>query len=155
MREFTDDEILSILRKNTSRSGSGMLIGTDIVSVDCAAGTALVRFTATPQFVNPIHLVHGGLLTAMLDETMGTAAAAKARLKLAFPTLDIRVSFLSPAKPGTLYCEGRALEIGRSIAFLEGTLRDESGRHIAEATATAAVIESPKRTARYEPPPGP
>ena len=82
---------------------------------------------------------------AMLDEAMAMAAIAKVRLRYSFPTLDLRVVFLGRAQAGPLIGEGRVVEMGRTVAFLEGQLRNEEGTLLAEATATATVADPPRR----------
>jgi acyl-coenzyme A thioesterase PaaI-like protein len=54
------------------------------------------------------------------------------------------VSFLSPARPGKLVGEGRVIQLGKSIAFLEGSLTDAAGTLIARATASARLVEAEK-----------
>ena len=49
------------------------LLGFDLVAVDPDAGTIEVGFTATDQFRNPVGDVQGGILGAMLDDTLGRA----------------------------------------------------------------------------------
>src|SRR5581483_6392636 len=49
------------------------LLGWTLVSVDPARGEIRVRFEAKPDFLNPAGTVQGGILTAMLDDTMGPA----------------------------------------------------------------------------------
>ena len=55
---------------------SAALLGWELVAVDPEAGTIEVAFTATEQFLNPIGVIQGGLLAAMLDDTMGPALVA-------------------------------------------------------------------------------
>jgi acyl-coenzyme A thioesterase PaaI-like protein len=53
------------------------------------------------------------------------------------------VSFVRPARPGTLIGEGRVVSRGRTIAFLAGELSTAAGELVATATATAYI--SPAR----------
>jgi len=52
------------------------LLGWKLQAIDPEEGTIRVEFDARPDFVNPLGTVQGGILTAMLDDTMGPAAAA-------------------------------------------------------------------------------
>jgi uncharacterized protein (TIGR00369 family) len=103
-------------------------------------GHVRVRFTAREEFNNPQGNVQGGFLAAMLDDTMGPALFTLLPLDQFAPTLEMKVSFLRPAKVGTLIAEGRVVHRTRSIAFLEGTLSDEAGELIATGTATARIM---------------
>ena len=59
-----------------------------------------MEFQATEQFLNPMGAIQGGFLTAMLDETMGPAAISALPAGQGVPTLELKVSFIRPARPG-------------------------------------------------------
>ena len=51
-------------------------------------------------------------------------------------TIEIKTSFLAPARPGRLVCEGHVVHKDAAVAFAQATLRDESGKPVAAATAS-------------------
>jgi molybdopterin converting factor subunit 1 len=104
-------------------------------------GHVRMEFTASEQFLNPAGVVQGGFITAMLDDTMGPAAIAQLGPGHFAPTLELKVSFLRPVGPGRLVADGRVVHMGKSVAFLEGSLADEEGNLVATATATARVVK--------------
>ena len=104
-------------------------------------GQMRFEFNATEQFLNPAGVVQGGFITAMLDETMGPAALAALGPGHMVPTLELKVSFLRPVRPGRLVADARVVHRGRSVVFLESSLRDEDGTLLATATATARIVE--------------
>jgi molybdopterin converting factor subunit 1 len=104
-------------------------------------GHVRMEFTATEQFLNPAGVVQGGFITAMLDDTMGPAAVAQLGAGHFAPTLELKVSFLRPVGPGRLIGDGRVVHMGKSVAFLEGSLTDDDGNVVATATATARVVK--------------
>ena len=109
------------------------------MAVDPEAGTIEVAFTATKQFLNPIGVIQGGLLAAMLDDTLGPALVATLGPGQFAPTADLHVQFLRPAYPGRLIGRGRIVRRGKDIAFMAGELLDDSGQIVAAATATALI----------------
>ena len=115
------------------------LLGWELVSVDPEAGTIEVAFTATEQFLNPVGVIQGGLLAAMLDDTLGPALVAMLSPGQFAATTDLHVQFLRPARPGRLTGHGRVVHRGRDIAFLAGELLGDSGQIVAAATATAKI----------------
>jgi uncharacterized protein (TIGR00369 family) len=115
------------------------LLGWKLVAVDPEAGTIEVAFIATEQFLNPIGVVQGGLLAAMLDDTLGPALVATLGPGQFAPTADLHVQFLRPARPGRLTGRGRVVRRGKDIAFMAGELSDDSGQVVAAATATAQI----------------
>jgi uncharacterized protein (TIGR00369 family) len=103
-------------------------------------GTIRVRFTARPEFANPLGVVQGGFLAATLDDTLGPALQSTLAPDPFAPTLELKVNFISPARPGALIPEGRVASRGGSVALLAGELRSEDGALVATATATARIV---------------
>jgi uncharacterized protein (TIGR00369 family) len=75
---------------------------------------------------------------------MGPAAFIMSKGAAYSPTIDMHVSFLAPAKVGTLIAEGQVVQMGKTIAFLAGKLMDEQGNVLAMATASARIVASAK-----------
>jgi uncharacterized protein (TIGR00369 family) len=119
-------------------------LGWTLRAIDAEAGTIEIGFTAGEPFLNPTGAVQGGFLAAMLDDTMGPAVFAMGKGAIFAPTIDLHVSFLKPARPGAFVGKGRVVSLGKSIAFLEGELFDETGVLVARATATARVMDAAK-----------
>jgi uncharacterized protein (TIGR00369 family) len=115
------------------------LLGFRLRQVDPQAMTIEVEFTATAAFLNPAGHVQGGILAAMLDDTMGPALVASLDADEWAPTTDLHVQFLLPARPGRLTGRGRVVRRGRGTAFLAGELSDDSGHVVATGIATATV----------------
>jgi len=121
---------------------AAVLLGFELVSIDPHAGTIEVAFNATEQFLNPAGTIQGGLLAAMLDDTLGPALVATLSRGEWAPTTDLHVQFLSPARPGRIVGRGRVVRRGGQVAFMTGELRDENGNVLATAIATAAIRRS-------------
>jgi uncharacterized protein (TIGR00369 family) len=117
-------------------------LGWALEEVDPAAGTIRVAFEAPPEFRNPMGNVQGGFLAAMLDDTLGPALVATLGPDQFAPTVELKVNFLRPARPGRLVGSGRVVHRGGTIAFLEGDLRDAEGTVVATATATARIVKA-------------
>ncbi len=60
------------------------------------------------------------------------------------PTLEMKVSFLRPARAGALIAEGSVVHQSRSFMHVEGKLMTEDGELVATETATL-VVQSPKQ----------
>jgi uncharacterized protein (TIGR00369 family) len=115
------------------------LLGFELRAIDPEAMTIEVGFTATDDFANPVGDVQGGMLCAMLDDTLGPALVATLGDGEWAPTTDLHVQFLAPARPGPLVARGRVVRRGRSIAFLAGELSDPDGQVVATGVATATI----------------
>lgn len=120
------------------------LLGWEMVHARPAEGWVRIRFEGRSQFRNPAGSIQGGILAAMLDDTMGPAVFAMTEGALYTVTTDMNVSYMAPAKVGPIFGEGRVVHLGKSIAFLEAELRDETGLLIARATSTARLVPAEK-----------
>jgi uncharacterized protein (TIGR00369 family) len=118
---------------------AAVLLGWHLEQVDPDAGTIEVSFTATEQFLNPVGVVQGGFLAAMLDDTLGPALVATLGPGQFAPTIDLQMQFVRPARPGRLVGRGRITHRGTEVAYLAGELLDDSGRLVATATAAARI----------------
>jgi uncharacterized protein (TIGR00369 family) len=117
------------------------LLGWKVLEAEPGSGRIRVQFEATHEFTNPIGNVQGGILAAMLDDTLGPALATTFSGQEFAPTLELKINFIRPAKPGTLIGTGRVVHRGGTVAFLEGSLQDAAGNLIATATATARLVQ--------------
>ncbi|MGJ7458046.1 PaaI family thioesterase [Halomonas sp. MA07-2] len=77
-------------------------------------------------------LVHGGVLTMLLDTVCGSAVLRGLPEPEVCPTLDLRVDHFRPALAGlALYAEARVVRVTASVVFTEGTLWQEEGKPVA------------------------
>ncbi|HKW90937.1 MAG TPA: PaaI family thioesterase [Methylomirabilota bacterium] len=116
------------------------LLGWKLEHIDPESGSIRVQFEGKREFLNPVGSIQGGILAAMLDDTLGPAAAAALGGDAFAQTLELKTSFLRPARPGPLFGDARVVHRGRDIVFLEGSLSSADGTVVATATATARVI---------------
>jgi acyl-coenzyme A thioesterase PaaI-like protein len=54
------------------------------------------------------------------------------------------VNFLAPAKPGPIIGEAEVTQLGKTVAFVEGSLMSEDGTVLARATTCARLVEAAK-----------
>ena len=113
-------------------------LGLDIIAYDLDAHTVELGFEGRPEFANPIGIVQGGFLSAMLDDCMGLASATVLNVGEFAPTLALTVQFHRPAKIGKLRGVGRVAMRGKDIFHLAGELF-QNDKLVATATATATI----------------
>lgn len=118
------------------------LLGWRLLDARPAEGWIRVGFEGKPEFCNPAGFVQGGLLSAMLDDTMGPAVLVMSEGRLYTTTISMTVNFLAPAKPGPIVGEAKVTQLGKTIAFVEGKLTAEDGTLLATATATERLLEA-------------
>ncbi|WP_166971726.1 PaaI family thioesterase [Brevibacterium atlanticum] len=139
MTESREGPFWDVVRGDTEPPAAAKTLGWELIEVDPERSMITVAFDAGENFLNPVGVVQGGFIAAMLDDTLGPALVATLSPTQFAPTADLHVQFLRPAHPGRLIGRGRVERRGKDIAFLSGELIDESGRTVASATATSVI----------------
>jgi uncharacterized protein (TIGR00369 family) len=120
------------------------LLGWQVLDAKPAEGWLKLRFEGKPDFCNPAGFIQGGILTAMLDDTMGPAVLVMTEGKSYTTTVSLTVNFLASAKPGPIIGEATVTQLGKTIAFVEGKLTAEDGTLLATATAVERLLDASK-----------
>lgn len=103
-------ELEILLQQYGPKPPIATLLNTRIIAFDAKAGTIAVTFEGQEAWTNPHGGLQGGMVAALLDETMGallTFVLFPARRGL---TLELKVSMLRPARPGPLMADGRVVQ---------------------------------------------
>ncbi|PMR73936.1 PaaI family thioesterase [Billgrantia endophytica] len=88
-------------------------------------------------------LVHGGVLTMLLDTVCGSAVLCSLPAPEVCPTLDLRVDHYRPALARLpIMARARVLRVTESIVFTEGILWQEPERPIARGTGNFVRLGS-------------
>jgi uncharacterized protein (TIGR00369 family) len=141
MASMNGRELLqAILDGQLPRPPIADLIGAHLTSI--GEGVAVFECTPDESTYNPIGLVHGGLLCTLLDSAAGCAVHTLLPAGVGYSSIEIKVSFMSAvrADSGKLVVEGRALRVGRQIAFAEAHARTATGKLVGHATSSLAVM---------------
>ena len=106
-----------------------------------------LRLPYRPELIgNPYTgVIHGGVLTVLLDQTLGTASLCCDRVEtMITPTLDLRIDHLdtAPAGQDILAC-ARVYKATRRILFVEGFAYCQS-RDEPIARATGSWVQMPE-----------
>jgi uncharacterized protein (TIGR00369 family) len=105
-------------------------------------GESVIEWDAGPDYCFPAPsgpIVHGGLVTTILDTAMGGACWSLLTDDESFLTADLRVEFMRSARPGTLRAEGRVVQRNRRVAFCSGELYDVDGALLASSRCTQII----------------
>jgi uncharacterized protein (TIGR00369 family) len=127
---------------NFPRPPCAELLGWHLLDARPEEGWIKLAFDGKPEFCNPAGFIQGGMLSAMLDDTMGPAVLVMSEGRLYTATVSMTVNFLSPAKPGTIVGEATVTQLGKTIAFVEAKLMAEDGTVLATATASERLLEA-------------
>ena len=117
-----------------------------------APGEAWSSLPYRPVFVGDTGtgVLHGGVVTAMLDESCGMAVQLALDGTRAIATLDLRIDYQKPATPGLdIKAHSFCNRVTRSIAFVRSTAYQDS-EDDPVATATACFMLGANRTNMLE-----
>lgn len=108
-------------------------------------GEAVIEWDAPVEYCfhgssGPI--VHGGLVTTLLDTAMGGAAHSLLDGGETFLTADLHAQFLRPTRPGTLHATGRVVHRTKRMMFCVADLLDAEGNHLASARCTQVLLRA-------------
>ena len=137
---------------NAMRSGSvpippaANLVGLTIV--EATPGRVVFTLEPAEYHYNTVGVVHGGIVSTLLDTAMGCAIFATLPAGTGYTTVELHVNFLRPitAQTGMLRCEGEPIHVGRTIATAQGRLVDAGGKLYAHGTTTCAILRGEDAT---------
>jgi uncharacterized protein (TIGR00369 family) len=135
--------INTALDKLAVPSGS-RLLGWQMLDARPEDGWIRLGFDGKSDFCNPAGFVHGGFLSAMLDDAMNQAAFVKAEGKAYPTTISMTVNYLAPAKVGPVIVEASVTLFGKTIVFTEARLMAAGGGLLATSTGSVRMIDTAK-----------
>ncbi|MBI1362074.1 MAG: hotdog fold thioesterase [Alphaproteobacteria bacterium] len=121
MSEPTSDTVSEIDGHLVTDVPHAAAIGMRVISA--GDGDAVCFVPYDPRFVgNPeTGVVHGGLVTTLLDNTCGIAVTSKTGLHGQIATLDLRIDYMKPADAGkSILARAECFKVTRNIAFVRG-----------------------------------
>jgi uncharacterized protein (TIGR00369 family) len=108
------------------------------------AGHARLEYEAGRHMCHSGGVVQGGFISGWLDAAMAHAVIAQHGLEMTPMSLELKVSFFAPARPGRVFAEAWVEKAGRSTCFTEARLVDPHGVVLAKASSTIRLIPRAK-----------
>ena len=141
---FSDQRNLAQIAKMWNHRGRGLITEMNLKIEKVAIDGVLVRMPFNPSFCTDEDktLLHGGVLTALLDSVFGLANFVAIDGISSMATLDLRVDYLRPAKSrADVMVRAECYRQTRHIAFNSGSIWfDEPDQaEVARGTASFAL----------------
>lgn len=102
---------------------------------NAAAGEVTLRFEVRREMTNPYGNIHGGMMSALIDETIGWAVVSLESPQH-YTSLNLNIDFLFAIREGdSLLATGRVVRAGKKIVHAECLVEDLQGRLLAKASS--------------------
>jgi acyl-CoA thioesterase len=102
-------------------------------------GRAVIEYAVGPQMCHSGGVAQGGFVCGWIDAAMAHASLSIAP-EMTPMSLELKVSYFAPARPGRVVAEGWIERRGRATCFAEGRLLDPEGKVLAKASSTIRLI---------------
>ena len=119
-------------------------LGIELTRIDGEAAEA--RLPCKPEFLGDVErqLIHTGVITTLIDSICGIALLAHIGKPTRVATLDLRVDYLRPSRPGKdLICRAECYRLTEQIAFMRASVWQDD-----PATPVASCLAAFMRTGR-------
>ena len=126
-----------------ARGGWAEPYGITVTTVE--AGHVVLEFEASEKHHQPNGVVQGGVLTAIADAAMGMAGMTIQEIGWANTTIELKINFIRPVVRGLVKAEGRVVQAGKTVLFLEASVTNEEGKLAALATSSVLAFQLPPR----------
>ena len=105
-------------------------------------GAISVELDPEVRHYNPLGVVHGGVISTLLDTAAGCAVHSTLAAGEGYTSLDLTVKFLRPVttESGRLRAVGEVIQRGRRTALAQAQLFDGSGKLVAHATSSCMIF---------------
>ena len=113
--------------------------------IECEEGRTRLRGRPGREHYNPISTVHGGWIASALDSALASCVHTLLPVGSGFTTAEFKVNIVRPLteETGDVFCEGKVIHFGRSLATSEARLTTEGGKLIAHGVETCAIFLLP------------
>ena len=124
----------------SAEQGFRELVGTELA--EAGDGRAVVRMRAEDRHLNPGGTVHGGAISTLVDVSMAEALNAAVADEGERPvTVEVKVNYMAPGKPGAIASTARVRKGGKRVTVVEAeVVQEEDGEVVALATGTYTVV---------------
>lgn len=135
------DDVIQIMLENIPHVRD---IGLQAVALDRDRVT--LKLEMQDHFIGNIDtgVIHGGIVTVVLDTACGMVVMSSMKEILPFATLDLRLDYLKQARPReAIYASAHCYKMTRSVAFTRGVAYQDSPDDPIANCVGSFMIQSP------------
>jgi len=123
-----------MLQGRLALSPYDLLVGLRILEV--AAGRSRLAIDADERFHNPAHVLHGGILSGLVDSAMAYAVSTQLDPDESCTNIDLTIRFVKATVSERLVAEAKVVRAGRTVVVTECDVKDEDGDLVARASSS-------------------
>lgn len=113
--------------------------------VEAQEDSITISYFIRPEMANPMQIAHGGILTAMMDEVIGTNVYALGNANF-FASVNIHVDFLSAAPVNsTVYVTSKIMRRGSKMVNVHCEIRNAEGKLLAYSASNLTETHREKK----------
>ena len=109
-----------------------------------AQGYSRAYLTLESRHLNRLGLLHGGIVSMLLDVACGNTASANFDPvnHATLVTVSLNTTYIAPARNGRVVATGRYVGGGKTMAYVNGELHDQAGTLLATASAVFKRVKT-------------
>ena len=147
-----NDMILKTMRENMSKAIAfvpwAKEIGLELISVERGKASGKIKWNEHLIGAPDTGVIHGGVITSLLDNLAGMAVVAALDEFRSTATLDLRIDYMRPAEKGSdIIGEAECYHTTRTVAFIRATAYQASDNKIVATATGAFALNNPGKWA--------
>ena len=120
------------------RNGGGLPDFLGMRTVDVGPGWVVAELDVRDDLLNPFGAAHGGVLAALVDHVLGSAVFAVIVRGTWPATLEFKLNYLAPVRPGPLRARGDVVALRKTTAVVRVEAEND-GRVVAAGLGTVSL----------------
>jgi uncharacterized protein (TIGR00369 family) len=126
--------------KSTKNSPSPFAHWLDGILEEVEFGQLSIRFTVRPDMTYPHGMLHGGVISGMLDDVIGTTVATLDK-EQPFVSINLSVDFVQGARVSDeVIAKAKVIRNGRTAVYVQAELFNQSAKLLAVATSNLVAV---------------
>ena len=133
----TTNSYLQWLRKDSEAAPFMKHLGMEFERFE--KGDVLIRLPIKNELLNANGVLHGGVISTLLDHISGVTIRSTREARVA--TISLTTQFIAPVKGGILYASAALINHGNRIQNVEAKVTNEKGEIVGTALVTFAILK--------------
>lgn len=143
--KITLDQLKEIVGKPGIKTPSGAGNWLNLTLLEVSKGAATLRMRIRPEMCNPYGMIHGGMMSLLIDESIGWAIISL-ESDVNYTSLNLVVDFLyAAAVDEEIDARAEIIRQGKKIINAEVKVYNKLGTLLAKATSNLIVTSLPKK----------